>query len=140
LYAYEVYAMQLRAELAVLTACETGGGGVRKGEGVISLAHSFLHAGCASVVMALWKIDEKTNADIVSKFYEYLSKGIDKSEALRRAKLDFMGNNEGELSHPYYWAGLALIGDGAPVYENHMWLYWFIGAVLILALCATYIR
>ncbi len=140
LYAYEIYAMQLRAELAVLTACETGGGGIRNGEGVISLAHSFLHAGCSGVVMTLWKIDEKTNADIVSRFYEYLSKGMDKSEALRRAKLDFMGSNDGELNHPYYWAGLALIGDSASVYENHVWLYWFIGIVSTLLLSAVYIR
>lgn len=140
LYAYEIYAMQLHAELAVLTACETGGGGIRNGEGVISLAHSFLHAGCSGVVMALWKIDEKTNADIVSRFYEYLSKGVDKSEALRRAKLDFMGSNDGELNHPYYWAGLALIGDSAPVYKNHASLYWFIGIMLTLLLFAVYIR
>jgi CHAT domain-containing protein len=136
LYAYEVYAMQLRSELAVLTACETGGGTIRQGEGVLSLAHSFLHAGCASVVMSLWKIDEKTNAEIISKFYEYLAKGADKREALRNAKLHFLQTNEGELSHPYFWAGLALIGDSAPVYKSHHWLYWAGGIVLFLVLGA----
>ncbi len=136
LYAYEVYAMQLRAELAVLTACETGGGTIRQGEGVMSLAHSFLHAGCSSVVMSLWKIDEKTNADIISKFYEYLAKGVDKREALRDAKLHFLQTNEGELSHPYFWAGLALIGDSAPVYSNYNWLYWVGGILLFLVICA----
>ena len=137
LFAYEIYAMQLRAELAVLTACETGTGALRNGEGVVSLAHSFLHAGCSGVVMALWKIDEKTNADIVSKFYEYLSKGMDKSEALRSAKLDFLEVSDGELNHPYYWAGLALIGDSAPVYQNHTWLYWCLGILLFLVLCIS---
>src|SRR5690606_3820340 len=139
LHAYESYGMQLRAELAVLTACETGRGALRNGEGVISLAHSFLQAGCSGVVMSLWKIDEKTNADIVSKFYEYLSKGMDKSEALRKAKLDFMAANDGELDHPYYWAGLALIGDSDPIYTGHRWRYWLIGLVAAAAFVAGWI-
>lgn len=132
LYASEIYTMQLRAELAVLIACETGTGALRNGEGVVSLAHSFLHAGCSAVVMALWKIDEKTNAGIVSGFYEYLSKGMDKSEALRHAKLHFIETSDEELSHPYYWAGLALIGDGAPLYKSYTLLYWGIGLCVLL--------
>ncbi len=136
LYAHEIYTMQLRSELAVLTACETGGGNIRQGEGVMSLAYSFLHAGCASVVMSLWKIDEKTNAEIISNFYEYLAKGVDKREALRKAKLQFLQNNKGELSHPYYWAGLALIGDSEAVYKNDNWLYWIVGITSALILWA----
>ncbi len=130
LHAYEIYAMQLRAELAVLTACETGVGVWRNGEGVMSLAHSFMHAGCPSVVMSLWKIDEKTSANIVAKFYEYLSKGYDKSKALRKAKLHFLENNEKELSHPYYWAGLVLIGDSKSLYSGRNgWLCLGLGVV-----------
>lgn len=140
LYAYEIYAMQLRAELAVLTACETGTGALRHGEGVISLAHSFLHAGCSGVVMAMWKIDEKTNADIVSKFYEYLSKGMDRSEALRNAKLHFMQASDTKLSHPYYWAGLALIGERTPLYENDTWLYYIIVLMLIALVTVVFLR
>lgn len=136
LYAYEIYSMQLRAELAVLTACETGMGARRKGEGVISLAHSFMYAGCQSVVMSLWKIDEKSSSDIITKFYEYLSSGHDKSKALQRAKLALMDGNE-QLSHPYYWAGLTLIGDGTPLYTSYTGWYWTFGlalAILLLAL------
>ncbi len=130
LHAYEIYALQLRAELAVLTACETGVGAWRNGEGVLSLAHSFMHAGCPSVVMSLWKIDEKTSADIVAKFYEYLSKGYSKSAALRKAKLYFMDNNREELSHPYYWAGLVLIGDNKSLYSGTNGWHWLaLGAV-----------
>lgn len=134
LHAYEIYALQLRAELAVLTACETGSGLWRNGEGVQSLAHSFMHAGCASVMMSLWKIDEKTSSDIVAKFYEYLSEGNDKSSALRKAKLYFLENNEEELSHPYYWAGLVLIGDNAAVYPGNKWPYWLAAALVALTL------
>lgn len=89
LNAYEIYSMQLQAELAVLTACETGLGQVHTGEGVISLAHSFMFAGCPSVVMSLWKIDEKTNAHIITDFYGQLKKGHRKSEALRKSQTKF---------------------------------------------------
>ncbi len=131
LYAYEIYALQLRAELAVLTACETGVGAWRNGEGVVSLAHSFMHAGCPSVVMSLWKIDEQTSTDIITTFYENLKNGERKNAALRNAKLKLMHQGGGRLSHPYYWAGLALIGDSTPLYESHAWLYWSAGLLAI---------
>ncbi|GAB3420591.1 CHAT domain-containing protein [Niabella aquatica] len=140
LYAYEIYSMQLRAELAVLTACETGTGAVHSGEGVMSLAYSFMFAGCPSVVMSLWKIDEKTNADIITRFYKYLKKGNTKSEALRKAKLDFLKSNSVELANPFYWAGLCIIGDDHPVYSNNSIYYWLAGAVAIIILLAVLLK
>ncbi|OJY88902.1 MAG: hypothetical protein BGP13_02475 [Sphingobacteriales bacterium 40-81] len=134
LYAYEIYSMQLKAELAVLTACETGAGAVHTGEGVMSLAHSFMFAGCPSVIMSLWKIDEKTNAQIITGFYQYLKKGYSKSEALRKAKIDFIENNTGELSNPFYWAGLCMIGDDASLYSGNNWWYWLAGAGIVFIL------
>lgn len=133
LYAYEVYTMQLRAQLAVLTACETGVGKVQSGEGGMSLAYSFLYAGCPSVVMSLWKIDEKTNAAIISCFYENLKAGDDKSEALRKAKLRFLEEHPGELSNPFYWGGLCLIGSDMPIYEGRL-LYYLLGGLTILVI------
>lgn len=133
LHAYEIYAMQLRAELAVLTACETGGGSWNQGEGVISLAHSFMYAGCPSVVMSLWKIDEKTSSTIITRFYRLLSDGLSKSEALRKAKLEYLSNADGELSHPYYWAGMALIGNDDPVYGPARHWLWYVVAGLLLS-------
>ena len=126
LHAYEVYPLQLHAKLAVLTACETGGGALRSGEGVMSLAYSFMFAGCPAVVMSLWNIDEKTNAEITKNFYKNLKAGNNKSKALRGAKLSFLKKNGGELANPFYWAGLCLIGDDAPVYNNYVW-YWIAG-------------
>lgn len=131
LYTYEIYAMQLRAELAVLTACETGAGAWRNGEGVVSLAHSFMYAGCPSVVMSLWKIDEQSSTDIITVFYENLKNGESKSTALRNAKLKLMHQHAGRLSHPYYWAGLALIGDAEPLYKSYAWLYWSLGLLVV---------
>ncbi|MFN3996392.1 CHAT domain-containing protein [Algoriphagus sp.] len=115
LHAFEIYSMQLQAELAVLSACNTGTGKFQEGEGIISLAHSFLYAGSASVVMSMWAIDEKASAEILTSFYSNLSKGMAKNTALREAKLQFLGEVPDELAHPYYWAGLGLIGDSAPI-------------------------
>lgn len=124
LYAYEIYGMDLPSNMAVLLACETGKGAFRNGEGVMSLAHSFMHAGSRSVVMSLWKIDEKTSSEIIVNFYEYLAEGYTKSEALRRAKIRYLDNNDGDLSHPYYWGGLAILGDTEAIKNKNtrVWL------------------
>ncbi len=137
LHAYEIYAMQLQAELAVLTACETGIGQLNRGEGIMSLAHSFMYAGCPSVVMSLWKIDEKASADIIAAFYKHLSGGKSKSESLRLAKIEHM-QQSGAYAHPYFWAGMALLGNEEPVYARAFPLWWWGVAVLLLGLlCAA---
>jgi len=115
LNAYEIYQMPLRAELAVLTACETGLGKQLNSEGIVSLAHSFSYAGCPSIVMTLWNVDEKSSSEIISNFYKYLSRGMPKNKALRQAKLDFLMHCPEELKSPYYWAGMVLLGDQSPV-------------------------
>ncbi|MCK7554722.1 CHAT domain-containing protein [Chitinophaga sedimenti] len=131
LHAYEIYAMQLHADLAVLTACETGAGALQEGEGILSLSHSFMYAGCKSVIMSGWKIDEKTSMKVITGCYDYLSKGYTKSEALRKAKLDLL-DSDPRLAHPYYWAGLTLIGDDSVVYKRPYTLFWLAGGVLLL--------
>jgi len=132
LHAYEIYNLSLRAELAVLTACETGAGKRSVSEGVLSLAHSFAFAGCPSVVMSLWQIDEKTSAQIIESFYENLADGMSKNEALRAAKLSYLEANPGELSDPYYWSGLILLGDTAPL-TNASEVHPLLIVLLILA-------
>ncbi len=134
LHAYEIYSLQLRAELAVLTACETGLGKQSNSEGVMSLAHSFAYAGCPSVVMSVWQIDEKTSATIVEYFYKNLSEGMPKNEALRQAKLKYLKENPGELSAPYYWAGMILLGDVKPLESATGFNYWWLvgGGVFVL--------
>jgi CHAT domain-containing protein len=142
LHAYEIYQMPLRAELAVLTACETGLGRERSSEGVISLAHSFAYAGCPAIVMSLWRIDEKTSSMVINSFYDYLEKGLSKDMALHQAKLDFIANARGQLQLPYYWAGMVLLGDPDPVVlkkSGHGYLLWTILSVLILTLIIFFI-
>jgi CHAT domain-containing protein len=120
LHAYEIYELDLRAQLAVLTACGTGTG-KNDGEGVRSLGYGFAYAGCPSLVMSLWSIDEKTSSTIITRFYELLADGLPKHEALRQAKLDHLDSAVDELALPYYWAGLVLVGDVEPVEMDTAW-------------------
>ena len=139
LHAYELYNLPLRAELAVLTACETGVGKSSESEGVLSMAHGFAYAGCPSLIMSLWEIDEKTSAQIIEDFYAYLSDGMAKNEAIRKAKLNYIEKNEGELVNPYYWSGLVLFGDVSPIESGNSYGWLIVGVLFLLAL-AIYFR
>jgi len=113
-YAREIYTLSLNAELVFLSACETGIGRLRRGEGVISLARAFSYAGARSIVSSLWPVkDDDSIPDISRSFYQYLKGGMGKAEALRQAKLDYFEAHKGggQKSHPYYWAGLIGSGD-----------------------------
>lgn len=136
LHAYEIYNLPMRAELAVLTACETGVGTEHPTEGVLSLSQSFAYAGCPSIVMSLWQIDEKTSSGIIEDFYRHLTKGETKSEALRRAKLAYLDKNKGELSAPYFWAGMVLVGNTGPLSEAPTPILWIGAAMLIVVFIA----
>jgi CHAT domain-containing protein/tetratricopeptide (TPR) repeat protein len=142
LHAYEIYELDLRAQLAVLTACESGMGKAQAGEGIRSLGASFAYAGCPSLVVALWNIDEKVSAQIITRFHELLSDGLPKHVALRQAKLEFLSSAKGDLVHPYYWAGLVLIGDVGPVEQERAWsfLWWAAAGLLLVFLVAWWSR
>lgn len=115
----EIYNMKLNAELAVLSACNTGSGQMRTGEGVMSMARAFLYAGCPSIMMTLWEVEDKSSAEIVLNFYQYLFKGYSKPESLRLSKLDYLEKADPLKSHPYFWMGYIVVGDPSPIkYHN----------------------
>ncbi len=135
LHAYEIYNMELRAELAVLTACETGIGKESTSEGALSIAHSFAYAGCPSIILSIWQIDEKSSSEIIEAFYKKLGDGDDKAAALRGAKLDYLSQANDELSHPYYWSGLVLMGDRSPMVQaESSWIYWMLGLISVIVI------
>lgn len=108
---YELYNMQINSQLSVLSACNTSTGKLVKGEGVLCLARGFMYAGCPSLVMTLWEINDKSGSDLMKSFYKYLSEGKAKDEALQLAKLDYI-TNSGEMdANPYYWAGYINFGN-----------------------------
>jgi CHAT domain-containing protein len=135
---YDLYAAQLRAKLAVLSACNTGDGPLRGREGVMSLARSFAYAGCESLVMSLWSVPDKTTSDIMGKFYENLKAGQPKDIALQNAKLYHLIHAEPSRRIPNSWGAMVLIGDITPlsgknsVFKGFLWV--LVGG-LLLVLC-----
>ncbi|MBN2805878.1 MAG: CHAT domain-containing protein [Prolixibacteraceae bacterium] len=135
----EIYNMKLDARLAVLSACNTGTGKLRGGEGVMSLSRAFLYAGCPSIVMTLWEVEDKVSADIMLRFYHYLFRGFQKSEALRRAKLDHIKNADPLKAHPYFWQGYILVGDPSPIKFNNNVIIGMLGFIAILIFFAHFL-
>ncbi|MEZ4885587.1 MAG: CHAT domain-containing protein [Chitinophagales bacterium] len=121
LYAYELYNRKIDAEMAVLSACETGYGKLSRGEGILSLSRAFVHSGCPSTVMSLWQIDDAASAKVMLHFYQHLQNGSTKDEALRQAKIDYLQETESAYAHPYYWAALVSQGNQRPL--DFGWTY-----------------
>jgi CHAT domain-containing protein len=116
---YELYNMKLNARLVVLSACNTGYGKLVRGEGIMSLARGFMYAGCPSIIMSLWPVDDKSTSILMQNFYEGLKKGQNKDEALRRAKLDFLKNADEVKANPFYWSGMIFVGGMDPLPAGH---------------------
>jgi len=115
LHTNEVFNLNLNADLVVLSACETGLGKLRNGEGMIGISRGFLFAGVPSLVASLWQVDDESTAIIMKGFYEYLKKGLNKSQALRHAKLDYIAASPNQGKDPYYWAPFILSGNLDPM-------------------------
>lgn len=134
LHTYEIFGQEIDADLAVLSACSTGKENIQGYDGVLSLSQAFTHAGCPSILMTLWDVDEKSTAQILENFYEELKKGKKKSVALRDAKLQFLKTAPSTLKDPYYWGGLVLIGNDSPVISNNNMLWYLLGLGFFLLL------
>ena len=106
LTAKEISSMNLRdANIVVLSACETGLGDI-SGEGVFGLQRAFKMAGAQSLLMSLWKVNDKATQMLMTAFYRYYSKGRTKREALRLAQQEV---RESGYMNPYYWAGFIML-------------------------------
>jgi CHAT domain-containing protein len=105
----EIFNLELHADLVVLSACNTGLGRVVSGEGLIGMTRAFFYAGAGSVVVSLWQVDDESTSDLMVSFYHHLQEVGNKSEALRRAKLELIDRSR-YFHPPYYWAPFILVG------------------------------
>jgi CHAT domain-containing protein len=109
LQVYEIFNLQLDADLVVLSACDTGLGTMVSGEGLVGVTRALLYAGARSVVVSLWQVDDSSTPGLMISFYRHLDQDVDKAESLRQAKLEMI--RQGQFSQPFYWAPFILIGE-----------------------------
>lgn len=115
LQAWEIFEqMRLDADLVVLSACETASGRPITGEGLIGLTRAFQYAGARSVVASLWKVNDRSTAELMVRFHGHLRQGMPTDEALRAAQIELIRNGAaatlGDTSAPFHWAAFHLIG------------------------------
>jgi CHAT domain-containing protein len=110
LFAGEIYNLNLNADLAVLSACQTGLGKYSKGEGVIGLSRALVYAGARNLVVSFWSVADQSTSQLMTDFYATLLKNQDKGfrYALQQSKLKMIGSKN--FSDPYFWAPFVLIG------------------------------
>ena len=108
----EILDLDLHADLAVLSACDTGRGAIDPGEGIVGISWAFMMAGCPTTVASQWRAESKATAALMVAFHrELLKRGMKhKAEALRQAELQTLQNSQ--WRHPMYWAPFIVIGDG----------------------------
>ncbi|MBV8211774.1 MAG: CHAT domain-containing protein [Verrucomicrobia bacterium] len=113
----ELLSIRLANRMALLFACDTERGPIVQGEGEIGLAWAFLHGGCLATLVSQWPVELQATAKLSGFFMQDLKQELDRSsetsfstsELLRKAQLELL--NSGEFSHPFYWAGIVLVGD-----------------------------
>lgn len=116
LEAWEIAQLDLNAELAILSACETGFGKIQRGEGVMSLARAFMYAGVTSLIVSRWKVYDSDAYKLMKLFYSNLSDGLTVRHALQEAKITHIKKMGGSIkAHPYFWAHFVLTGKNTSI-------------------------
>ncbi len=107
---HDVYNLRLRADLVVLSACETALGKEVKGEGIVGLTRGFMFAGVPTVAASLWRVEDQATADLMKRFYQRMMlEKMPPAAALRQAQISML--KEKSSAQPFYWAGFTLQGD-----------------------------
>lgn len=136
----EIHNLPINNHLAVLSACETSKGTLKKGEGLISLASAFLNAGSKSVLTSMWRVNDKRASTLMQLFYKNVYEKQPTYIALNNAQRAYLEDANSPDSHPFYWATFIHIGDISAVYEPTNWYSWGFGLVVLLFLVFLYRR
>lgn len=111
LHTYEIYTLNSKYDLVVLSACNTGFGRMIRGEGIMSVARAFASSGSKNIVMSLWQVNDKSTSVIMKMFYRNIANGEKVGEALRNAKLKYLKNSDELKAMPFYWSPFISFGD-----------------------------
>jgi len=136
LHTYELYGMDIPAEMVTLSACNTGLGKIKAGEGIISLARGFMYAGVSNVLMSLWAVSDRSTAQLMRYFYESLKRGTDRAHALRKAKLRYLEQADANTAAPYYWSAFILVSSDQEE-DNLPYTWWYFILIPGTAILAT---
>ncbi|MBW1295302.1 CHAT domain-containing protein [Aquimarina litoralis] len=139
LYSHELFALEIPAELTVLSACNTGTGKIAKGEGIMSLGTAFQYAGAKSLLLSSWEVSDLTAPDLMTNFYLNLKTGMTKSKALQQAKLQYLNNADINRIHPFYWGNFYLLGDINPVQFGNYYWYWIVIGIVTITLLLIFL-
>jgi len=132
LYWYELYNMNLRASLAVLSSCESGIGKTYRGEGMLSMANAFTFAGCGNIVMGLWKVDDQVSVKLMDTFYSELLDGMAIDEALAIAKRTYLASADQISANPKLWGSLVAYGEAPILRADEIPTSWVVMAITLL--------
>src|SRR5262245_48765517 len=117
LEAWEIMRLELKADLAVLSACDTARGRVGAGEGMIGLSWALFVAGCPTSVVSQWKVDSTSTTELMLEFHRHLKSqtanprdNFSAARALREASLRLRRTSK--YRHPFFWAGFVAVGKG----------------------------
>jgi CHAT domain-containing protein/Tfp pilus assembly protein PilF len=105
----DVYGLNLKADLVVLSACETGVGKEMRGEGLLGITRGFMSIGVPQLVVSLWKVDDQATAELMARFYREYFDGRRPPDALQRAQKSML--LDPHWSDPALWAGFIFLGD-----------------------------
>ena len=108
---YEIFELDLNADLVSLSACETGLGQLVRGEGMVGFTRALMYAGTPSMILSLWKVPDESTSDLFVNYYSKLQKnnGTNKYAPLREVQLEMIQSEK--YSNPYYWAPFIFIGE-----------------------------
>jgi hypothetical protein len=127
---HEVYTLDLaRADLVVLSACQTQLGAHSGGDDIIGLNRAFIYAGAPSVIASLWSVNDEATSLLMTAFHTHLKQGMGKARALKAAQAE----TRTKYAHPYYWAAFVLTGDaGTATSSQPNSSPWAIGVIIVL--------
>jgi CHAT domain-containing protein len=134
LHTYEIYNLDLQAQLVILSACNTANGKLERGEGIMSLERAFQYAGSSAILSTLWTVDDESTTKLTQLFLKNIKEGFAKDVALQQAKLSYLETASPEVLHPYFWSSFKLTGNTASLKNSNLKTIIWIGILTLFGL------